>query len=223
MDGLTDQTIAIIGGTGSLGSGLARRWAAADLKVVLGSRSAEKATDTAQQMSGGKDGARLTGATNVDAARQGDIVVLTVPFASHFSSIEEIAPHLAGKILVVATVPLLPPAVARVQMPAYGSVAAETQRQLGDGVRVVAAFQNIAAERLHDLKDEIDCDVLVCGNDKAARSTVVALAEAARLTAWHAGSISNAIAPEAFTSLLIFMNKHHGFHGAGLRISGGRG
>ena len=124
------------------------------------------------------------------------------------------------KILVDVTVPLAPPKVMRVKLPAEGSAAKKTQDLLGDEVRVVSAFQNIAADLLHDLSATIECEVLVCGNDKAARSEVVELARAAGMTAWHAGPIDNSAAAEALTSLLIFINKNGPVSHAGIRVTG---
>ena len=116
--------------------------------------------------------------------------------------------------------PLVPPKVARVQLPAGGSAAKEAQAFLGDGVQVVSAFQNVAADLLQDETSRIDCDVLVCGNKREAREAVVKLAEAAGLKAWHAGPIDNSAAAEALTSVLIFINRNGGVDHAGIRITG---
>ena len=212
-------TIAILGGTGDLGTGLAIRWLAAGYEIVVGSRSAEKAEAAAAELSGRAGGAAVRGFPNRDAARAADVVVLTVPYAHHRSMLEDLKDALQGKILIDVTVPLVPPKVARVQLPAEGCAAKAAQDLLGDGVRVVSAFQNVAADHLAAGHD-IDCDVLVCGNDADARQTVVELAEAASLRAWHAGAIDNSAAAEALTSILIFMNRRYKFDGAGIRITG---
>ncbi|HAA92212.1 MAG TPA: NADPH-dependent F420 reductase, partial [Rhodospirillaceae bacterium] len=142
------------------------------------------------------------------AAAAADLVVLTVPYSNHQPMLEAIKDAVQGKILVDVTVPLMPPKVMRVQLPEAGSAAKAAQDYLGENVRVVSAFQNIAADLLQDLTAEIECEVLVCGNKKDARAEVVALAEAAGMTAWHAGAIGNSAAAEALTSLLIFINKN---------------
>lgn len=216
----TKPTLAVIGGTGALGSGFAQRWARAGYPVIIGSRSAENAAKKAAAMAAAIPGAAISGLENGDAAAAADIVVLTVPYANHMPMLEAVHDGAQGKILVDATVPLVPPKVARVQLPAAGSAAKEAQAFLGEGVQVVSAFQNVSADLLQDERSKIDCDVLVCGNKRAAREAVVALAEAAGLKAWHAGSIDNSAAAEALTSVLIFINRNGGVDHAGIRITG---
>ncbi|WP_016747476.1 NADPH-dependent F420 reductase [Rhizorhabdus wittichii] len=208
------ETIAVIGGTGKLGAAIARRLAKAGRKVIIGSRSAESARKTAQELGFG-----LAGATNADAAKAGDIVIVTVPFAAQAGTLAEIAPHVAGKIVVDTTVPLVPPKVMRVQLPEEGSAARRAQRLLGDGVTVVSAFHNVAAHKLATDFD-VDCDVLVFGDDKVARSAVVELANQAGLRGIHAGALVNSAAAEAMTSILIFINKTYAVDGAGIQITG---
>ena len=214
--------IAIIGGTGDLGSGLALRWARAGHQVVIGSRDGDRATAKAAEFSE-RAGAKMSGAVNGEAAAEGDIVVMTVPFANHAATLEAVRPFLEDKILVDVTVPLRPPKVRTVQLPEEGSAAKGAQKTLGENVRVVSAFQNIAAAHLADLDHAIDCEVLVCGNDQAARALVVGLAEDAGMKAWHAGRIDNAAAAEALTSILIFINGRYKIDGAGIRITGSPG
>jgi NADPH-dependent F420 reductase len=216
---MTTPTIAIIGGTGAEGSALAKRWAAAGYTVLIGSRTAEKAADTAQSLNTELNSTLVQGMDNPSAAQQGEIVVLTVPYSAHAPTLTELKPQLEGKILVDCTVPLKPPHVMRVQLPAAGSAAMEAQNLLGEGVRVVSAYQNVSAERLADLNAQVNCDVLVTGNDKEAREVVVQLAKAAGMTAYHAGRLENAAAAEAMTSILIFMNKNYKAHGAGIKIT----
>lgn len=212
-------TISIIGGTGALGGGLARRWARAGLPVVIGSRDPAKAVAAADELRGAITSANVRGAGNLEAARAGSIVVLTVPYAHQRPTLTEIQPALAGKILIDTTVPLVPPRVARVQLPEQGCAALIAQQIAGDGVAVVSAFHNVAADSLHT-DEELDCDVLVTGNKAEARETVVQLARVAGLRAWHAGSLENSAAAEALTSVLIFMNKRYGGIHTGLRITG---
>ena len=214
-----NMKLAIIGGTGALGSGLALRWAKAGHQVTIGSRDAGRAADIAGKLSR-KAGAEISGTDNATAAAACDLVVMAVPYASHAATLESVTPHLDGKIFVDVTVPLVPPKVRTVQLPEGGSVAKNVQTQLGENVRVVSAFQNVAAAHLNDLDHSIDCDVLVCGNDKAARAVVVRLADDADMKAWHAGRIDNSAVAEALTSVLIFMNSSYKIDGAGIRIVG---
>ena len=218
-DSPTNMVISVVGGTGALGGGLARRWAKAGLTVVIGSRNADKAAAAAAELRTAYPHSRVQGMGNLDAARAGDVVVLTVPFAQQRATLEGIQPALAGKILVDTTVPLVPPRVARVQLPTEGSAAAIAQQVAGDAVSVVAAFHNVSADSLHTDED-LDCDVLVVGNKADAREVVVGLARAAGLRAWHAGSLENAAAAEALTSVLSFMNKRYGGVHTGVRITG---
>jgi NADPH-dependent F420 reductase len=216
----TKPTIAVIGGTGALGSGFAQRWARAGYPVIIGSRSAESGAAKASEMAAKIKGAKISGLENGAAAAAADIVVLTVPYANHEPMLKAVRDGAQGKILVDATVPLVPPKVARVQLPAAGSAAKEAQDFLGEGVQVVSAFQNVAADLLQDETRKMDCDVLVCGNKRDAREAVVKLAEAAGLKAWHAGPIDNSAAAEALTSVLIFINRNGGVDHAGIRITG---
>jgi NADPH-dependent F420 reductase len=209
-------TLAVIGGTGDLGSGLARRWAAAGYPVVIGSRSAAKAAEAAAALAGP---AKARGLANAEAARAADIVVVTVPFASQGAILDDIRDAVAGKLVIDTTVPLVPPKVARVQLPPEDSAAVAAQKRLGDKARVVGAFHNVAADKLQ--KDgPIDCDVLVCGDDPKDRAAVVALAEAAGLRGLHAGPLANSTAAEALTSVLIGINRTYKVGGAGIRITG---
>ena len=214
------MNIGLLGGTGKEGSGLAYRWALAGHTVVIGSRDAAKAEAGAaelNQLLAGK--ATVRGAGNAEAA-QAAVVVLTVPYAAQVATADSVASQLAGKILIDVTVPLAPPKVDRVQLPNGESAVVALQRRLGAGVKVVSAFQNVSATHLKDPAHEVDCDVLVCGDDADAREVVVALARDAGLRAWHAGVLANSIASEALTSVLIAINKRYKVAGSGIRITG---
>jgi hypothetical protein len=137
--------------------------------------------------------------------------------------LEAIKPGCQGKIMVDVTVPLMPPKVRTVHLPEYGSAGKGAQVFLGDSVRVVSAFQNVAADHLTDLSHDIDCDILVCGNDPEAREVVVGLAVDASMRAWHGGRIENSVVAEALTSTLIFMNNRYKIAGAGILITGAPG
>jgi NADPH-dependent F420 reductase len=212
-------TLAIIGGTGTLGSGLAMRWAAAGYEIVIGSRNADKAHAAAAALvaSGGAPAPR--GASNAEAAKAADLVILTVPWSNHAQILDEIKPHTAGKIVVDTTVPLVPPKVARVQLPPEISAALAAQTRLGESARVVAAFHNVAAHKLQT-SEPIDCDVLIFGDDPKDRAVVMTLAQAAGLRGVHAGPLANAVAGEALTSVLIGINRNYKVDGAGIRITG---
>jgi NADPH-dependent F420 reductase len=214
------KKIAIIGGSGALGAGLAKRWAKAGHLVVVGSRDAGRAAEAAVRLNQEAGTSTITGAGNPEAAAASEIVVLTVPYANQMPTLEAISSVLDGKILVDVTVPLVPPKVRTVHVPEGGSCAKAAQDKLGAGVRVVSAFQNVAATHLDDLDHAIDCDVLVCGNDPTAREEIVQLARDADMKAWHAGVIANSIVAEALTSTLIFMNARYKIDGAGIRMTG---
>ena len=208
------ETIAVIGGTGKLGAAIARRLAKAGRRVVIGSRSADGAAAKAAELGFG-----ITGMSNADAAAAGDLLFVTVPFAAQETTLAEIAAHSAGKIVCDTTVPLVPPKVMRVQLPPEGCAAMRAQTLLGDAVTVVSGFHNVAAHKLITDAD-IGCDILVFGDDKAARAVVVGLADEAGLRGLHGGALANSAAAEALTSVLIFLNKTYKVDGAGIRITG---
>jgi len=214
-------TVAVLGGTGKEGKGLALRWAVKGHEVVIGSRSAERAQATADEIRARAGGsAKVRGADNVAAAQAASVVVLAVPFSAQAATADEVAVQLAGKVLIDVTVPLVPPKVDRVQLPDGGSAVQALQTRLGAGVKVVSAFQNVSAGHLWELDHVIDCDVLVCGDDADAREIAVRLAEDAGMKAWHAGVLANSVAAEALTSVLIAINKRYKIPGSGLRITG---
>jgi|TARA_B100001059_G_scaffold57157_1_gene52433 NADPH-dependent F420 reductase len=214
------KKITIVGGSGALGAGLAKRWARKGHQIIIGSRDEKRASEAASRLNNEAGTKSIVGMENKEASENGEIVVLTVPFSNHMSTLSLIAPALDNKILIDVTVPLVPPKVRTVHIPEGGSCAKAAQEFLGKAVRVVSAFQSVAATHLDDLEHEIDCDVLVCGNDPEAREVVVELASDADMKAWHAGVIANSIVAEAMTSSLIFMNNRYKIDGAGLRITG---
>lgn len=212
--------IAILGGTGREGSGLALRWAHAGYRVTLGSRSAERAAAGATELNRILGKNALSGADNMTAAAGADIVVLTVPYSAQKATLAEVRPALEGKILIDVTVPLVPPKVSRVQLPPEGSAVVAAQKLLGPGVRVVSAFQNVSAHHLKDLTHALDCDVLVCGDDRQACEAAIVLARVAGMRAWHAGPLANSVVAEGLTSVLISINQRYKVPGAGIRITG---
>ena len=223
MSSNTKPSIGIVGGTGDLGRGLALRLAKAGHPLIIGSRNSEQAVASAEAVAAVLAERviahpAISGADNAATAQQGDIVFVTVPFGAHQPTLESIRDAVQGKVVVDVTVPLVPPKVARVQLPTEGSAGQIAQTLLGEAVHVVSAFQNVAAAHLQaDM--EIPCDVLVTGNDKPARQTVIDLIESMGMRGFHAGLINNAAAAEALTSILININKQYKTH-AGLRLTG---
>lgn len=213
-------SIAVLGGTGKEGKGLAYRWAKAGYHVIIGSRDPAKAGHTAREISdmlGGE--VSIEGLGNTEAAGKADIVALTVPYAAHKETVESVTKELQGKILIDVTVALVPPRVATVQMPPDGSAAQEALALLGRNVDVCAAFQNISHEHLLDDAD-VECDVLVTGTTGEARAEVLKLVQAAGLHGWDAGPIENTAVVEGLTSVLIGINKKYGSSHAGIKITG---
>lgn len=216
----TSPVLAVLGGTGNEGGGLATRWAAAGYTVIIGGREAAKAQAMADDIRRQIPAADIRGCANAEAAAACDIAILTVPYAAQQPTALSVASALQGKILVDVTVPLVPPRVSQVQLPPEGAAAVALQRALGPEVRVVSAFQNISAHHLRDLDHDLDCDVLVTGDDPVARDVVASLVQAAGMTGIVAGPLCNAVVAEALTSVLIAINRRYKVPAAGIRITG---
>ncbi len=212
-------TLAILGGTGKEGQALAARWAKAGYHVIIGSRSRDKADKAVAAVNERLGEDVVHGMENAEAAAACDIAILTVPFGAHRSTLESMKDHLQGKLLVDVSVPVKLDDPAVVQMPPAGSAAQEAQAILGSDVDVVAAFQNVS--HTHLKRDEpVPCDVLVCGDDEAARQQVLRLVKAAGLVGWDAGPLQNAVVVEGLTAVLLGINKRYKIKGAGIRITG---
>jgi 8-hydroxy-5-deazaflavin:NADPH oxidoreductase len=213
--------IAILGGTGEQGPGLALRWAKAGEEVIIGSRQKEKGEKVAAELNQELGKELLRGTDNVTAATAAEVVVLTVPYSAHVSTLASVKEQLQGKIFVDVSVPLDPENARRVSMPAAGSAAEEAQQILGPAVKVVGALQNVSAYILRDVSAAIDCDVLVCG-DKDARPIVMQLVEklGEGIRAISAGPLEAARQIEPITALLIRLNILNKVHSAGIRITG---
>lgn len=211
-------TIAILGGTGKEGPGLAMRWASAGYPIIIGSRQLEKAQATAEEINAKLGTDRIRGLENPEAARQADIAVLTVVQSAHQAAVESLKEALQGKILVDAT--------ARVDFrdprpPEQPSAARVAQEILGPNVKVVAAYQNVPASALKKkLGQPMDVDVLVCADVVEAAEEVIQLTQAIGMNAFYAGNLDNAVVVEGLTSILISMNKYYGGHSAAIRITG---
>lgn len=215
---MTPHKIGILGGTGNEGSGLAARLAFAGHAVTIGSRDSAKAREAASQLAAQK--LIVLSGDNQQAAQAADIVILTVPFKAQLATIESVRAHLVGKILVDATVPLVPPKVSQVQLPPEGSAAVMAQRLLGKEVRVVSAFQNVSAHHLRDLSHVVECDVIVCGDDSAACDIVVEMIRSIRLRGFYGGPLCNSTAVEALTSVLIAINRRYKVPASGIQVTG---
>jgi hypothetical protein len=212
--------IAVLGGSGAEGSGLALRLATAGHQVTIGSRSAEKAAAAAAELSTQLGGTIIAGKTNRAAADGAEVVILTVPYSAQRALVEEVLEQIRGKILVDATAPLVPPKVSQVQLPEGSSAVAAIQQFAGEDIRVVSAFQNVSAHHLKKLNHPVDCDVLVCGDDTAACDLVIGLIKDIGLRGIYAGPICNSAAAEALTSILIAINRRYKIPGSGIRITG---
>jgi NADPH-dependent F420 reductase len=212
------STVAVLGGTGKEGPGLALRWANAGHPIIIGSRQFEKAERIAAELNAKLGIDTIRGLQNNEAARLADISVLTVVYTAHQPALESLKGDLKGKILVDATArvdfrdpkPPPPPSAARL-----------AQDILGSSVSVVAAFQNVPAHALKtDLNKSVDTDVLVCADDVDAAQTVIQLANAGLMRAYYAGNLDSAIVVEGLTALLIDINKHYGVRTTSISVSG---
>jgi len=220
------NAVAVIGGTGDQGFGLALRWAMAGRRVVIGSRDAARAAAAAQNLTT-RAGASVpvSGCTNPEAAAGAQFVVLTVPFAAQVDTLKSIAASLRpGQILVDVTVPLeaaVGGAATRTLGVWAGSAAEQAAANVPGGVEVAAAFHNVSAYALRHLEHAIDCDVLVCADRPETRAAVRPWVEAIRDCRYvDGGRLENARTVEAITALLIGLNVRYKVHSAGMRITG---
>jgi NADPH-dependent F420 reductase len=215
------ETVVVLGGTGNEGPGLALRWAkSGKYKVLIGSRRAEKGERVARELNAKLGRDLIRGTSNEDAVREAEICVLTIPYSAHAATLGGLHDVLQGRILIDVTVPLKPPKVSQVYIPPGGSAGQEAQTILGPGVRVVSAFQNVGMTHLAEDDFHIDCDVLVCGDDKDAKAAAISLAEAAGMRGIDAGPLQNGIVVEGLTSILIGINMRYKVKGAGIKITG---
>lgn len=214
------KKIAVLGGTGKEGTALAQRWALSGYKVIIGSRSKEKAENAAGELNTALGGEYVTGTSNSEAAAEAEIVVLSVPYSAHKATLESVVEQVAGKILVDLTVPLVPPNVRSVTVPEGLSAAQEAQAIVGDSVRVVSAFQNVSYIQIKNPDSAVDCDVLVTGDDDEAKAEVMAMVESAGMRPVDAGPLANAIVAESLTPVLLYINKKYGVKDAGIRFTG---
>ncbi len=212
--------IGLIGGTGREGRGLALRWARAGHHVALGSRDAARAKEKAAEVAALAPQGVVTGGDNAWAVAESEVVLLSVPYDAHEATLQEHKAGLDGRILIDITVPLKPPRVTEVNLPPGQSAALEAQALLGPGTKVVAALHHVSAAHLEEPDHTIDCDVLVCSNDDAARTLVIGLVADLGLRGLDAGGLRNANALESLTSVLLHLNKKYKSKGTGIRITG---
>jgi len=205
---MTKETIAVVGGTGAEGSGLALRWAAAGYPVIIGSRDGQRAADGAAELNSllPAGAPPLQGMANAEATQAGDIIVLSVPYSAQEATLEAIASNCESKVMITVVVPLKPPKVARVWQPEGGSAAQEAQAQLGENVQ--------------DLSWEPNCDVLITGDEKAAKKQAIELAQDAGFVGIDAGPLLNSSVVEGLTAVLIGINIRHKVKGSGIKITG---
>jgi NADPH-dependent F420 reductase len=211
--------IAVIGGSGKEGRGLALRWARAGHEVVIGSRDEAKARTAASEMSG-IAGAAISGAGNAAAAAQAEVVLVSVPYSAHADTLRMIQASLAGKVLIDITVPIQPPKVSQVHLPPGQAAALEAQAIVGSGVAVVAALHHISSVHLAELDHQIDSDVMFCTDDARGREVITKLIRDLGLRPVDSGALRNAIALESLTPVLLHINRSYKVPGAGIRITG---
>ena len=213
-------TIAVIGGTGKEGSGLAKRWANSGYRVIIGSRDAERAEQRADELNTEMGGTYLQGMDNLSAAREANLIVISVPYDAHQTTLEALWEAVQGKIVVDVTVPIIPPHIRTVHVPEGKAASLEAQAILGPDVKVVAAFQDVSAVHLKDAAHAVDCDVLVCGDDEEAKEAAIKLAQAAGMRGLDAGPLANAVAVESIAPVLVWLNKRYKSKGTGIVITG---
>ena len=212
--------IAILGGTGKEGSGLGYRWAAAGHEIIIGSRTAEKGESAAEEMQSELPLATISGMDNASAAADAELVVLSVPYDAQEKTLADVHDAVQGKLLITVVAPLGQPKARVWHLPSGLSAAEEAQQQLGEGVTVVAAFQNISAGHLRNLDYDPDCDVLICGEKATDKEVVAELCRDAGMRGINAGALANAAIAEGLTAVLLGINIRHKISGAGIRITG---
>jgi NADPH-dependent F420 reductase len=204
--------IAVLGGTGKEGSGLALRWAKSGHDVTIGSREAAKAQRVAEELNQAYAPVQVKGADNVSAAQDAEVVIITVPYAAHLETLKAVQEALRGTVVVDVTVPVNTTDFTRVSLPPGGSAAKEAQALLGNDVQIITAFQNISATHLKKLDSEIDSDT--------AKQVGLQLVKDAGMKGWDAGPLDNAVVVEGLTPVLLGLNRRYKIKGAGIRITG---
>jgi NADPH-dependent F420 reductase len=216
--------IAVVGGTGKEGRGMALRWARAGHAVFIGSRDAERAADRASelraQLVGQGSHGSIEGGDNLAAVRSSEVVVLCVPYAAHGPTLHAIQAELGTRVLIDVTVPVKPPRVDEVHLPPGNAAALEAKEILGPDAKVVAALHHVSAVHLRDLAHEIECDVLACSDDPVALELALGLIRDLGVRAFDAGPLRNAVALESLTPVLLHLNRSQKGRSVGIRITG---
>ena len=217
------MTLAILGGTGPQGQGLALRFAQAGINVAIGSRDSDRASKIAEDLCGklSTGSSNINGYINETAIQKADeMVILAVPWSGHNSTLQILKNQLIGKILIDIVVPLKDGDPKKVEMPPEGSATESAQALLGKQTQVIGALHNVSAHTLNDLNTKINCDVLVCGNELESRNKVMRLVEKLGVKAYNAGDAEAARCIEALTAILIRINisKAVPFSHAGINI-----
>lgn len=213
------MNIAILGGTGKEGAGLAVRWAQVGYGIVIGSRDTERAKNKAAELRHVAHAIPIVGHTNAEAAALGDVVVVALPWAGLSATLPETREACRGKVVVSAVVPLTFGGPRLFTPPAAGSAAEEVQTLLPEA-RVVAAFHHIAAHELADADHPIECDLLICGQDAAAKETVTQLGRSLGLRVLDVGGLANAGPVEGITAVLATINRRYKLKNSGIKITG---
>ena len=213
------MNIAILGGTGKEGAGLALRWAQAGHSIVIGSRDAERAKAKATELRERAQKLPIVGHTNLEAAELGEIIVVALPANGLAATLPELRTATAAKVVVSTVVPLTFGGPRLFTPPAIGSSAEEIQALLPEA-RVVAAFHHIAAHELAETDHAIECDLLLCGGDAGAKEVVTALGVSLGLRVVDVGALTNAGPVEGITALLATINRRYKLKNSGIKITG---
>ena len=213
------MNIAILGGTGKEGAGLAARWARVGHSIIIGSRDAERAKTKAAELREQTHKLPIMGEANAEAARLGTVIVIALPAQGLAATLPEVRGACRGKVVISAVVPLTFGGPRLFTPPAAGSSAEEAQALLPDA-KVVAAFHHIAAHELSETEHSIECDLLLCGGDAAAKDTVGELGRSMGLRPIGVGALSNAGPLEGITAVLATINRRYKLKNSGIKITG---
>ena len=211
-----DINVAIVGGTGSLGSGLALRLAAPGVRVIIGSRDREKAKTVVESLRKSLTRGALEGETNQEAIKEAEFVVIAVPYEGHATTVAQLKGQLAGKTVIDAVVPLKK---GKPFVPPAGSALLEAQQILGDEAPVVGALHNISAVDLQSADAALG-DVLVCGDNEAAKQKVMEIIRRIGARSFDAGPAANAYVVEGLTGVLISLNRKYKSKHASVKVTG---
>jgi 8-hydroxy-5-deazaflavin:NADPH oxidoreductase len=209
-------TVTIVGGTGNLGGALALRLGAPGVKIIIGSRDAEKAKTAVEALKPKLRAGEIVGATNREAVKDADFVVIAVPYEGHAQMVSDLKGQLAGKVVIDTVVPLKK---VRPFVPPAGSALQEAQQILGDEAPVIGALHNISAVDLGDIDSPLG-DVLVCGDNAEAKQKVIEIVQRIGATAYDGGPASHAYVIEGLTGVIIYLNRKYKSKHGSIKIAG---